>query len=324
MRLAFFGWGNSARAVTNAVRMAKEGKDFGIWHKKVGGLNVSDVDIACAFDVDSTRLGKSNGVEVFPGIGMDQRPAHVQEDKYKTADADYVERKLKELKVDMAFNLVSSGQNESSRGYARLCSKLGIAFANGTSASIVKDSKLVRLFENNDVLLAGDDLMSQLGGTVLHRGIVDFISSRGVKVTKSYQLDVGGSTDTLNTIYEDVRAQKRKIKSQSIASESSGQMETVAGTTDYVDFLGSRRTVYLWLECEGPMQEKFTIDIFYKSSDPANAVNVVLDVVRAMEFERKKGSRGVAEVISAYAFKNPPRIEKAREALEKFEKTYVE
>ena len=66
--------------------------------------------------------------------------------------------------------------------------------------------------------MVGDDLMSQFGGTAFHKGILDFINSRGLKVEKDYQLDVGGGNETLNTITEEIRSAKRDIKSKAIAA----------------------------------------------------------------------------------------------------------
>jgi len=323
IRLALFGWGNSSRAVSRAVDMLRKSEDVGIWHRKVGGYDANEVEVACSFDVDESKIGNAGGIEVFPGIGKDGIPAHLKKDEVKFSEKDEILDILKQYRIDIAFNLISSGQDNSSKAYAKICSEAGVGFANGTSAEVANDPVIAEIFEKEKLPVAGDDLMSQLGGTVLHRGLVDFLASRGIRVSKSYQLDVGGSTDTLNTISEEVRAAKRMIKSQSIASESEGQMETVAGTTDFVDFLGSRRTVYLWLECLAPLNERYTIDVFYKSSDPTNAVNVVLDVSRALMADKREGKAGISYTVSAYGFKRPPKATKAREALNRFESEYV-
>jgi myo-inositol-1-phosphate synthase len=323
IRLALFGFGNSARAVIKALELLRKGEDVGIWHRKVGGYDVKEVEVVCAFDIDKSKIGRKDGIEVFPGIANDEVPAHLKNEDVTSSSKDKILDTLKQYKADIAFNLVSSGQYNSSIAYAKLCSEAGVAFANGTSAEIANNNGIRELFEKAKIPMAGDDLMSQLGGTVLHRGLVDFLASRGIKVSRSYQLDVGGSTDTLNTISEEVRAAKRKIKSQSIASELAGQMETVAGTTDFVDFLGSRRTVYLWLECVAPLNERYTLDVFYKSSDPANAINIVLDVSRALMSDKSERKAGISYTVSAYGFKNPPKAAKAREALDRFEKEYV-
>jgi myo-inositol-1-phosphate synthase len=323
LRLALFGFGNSAKAVVKALELLRKGEDIGIWHGKVGGYDAEEVEVVCAFDIDRTKIGSNDGLEVFPGIANDEVPAHLKRDDIKSSDENEILDILRKYQADIAFNLVSSGQDNSSIAYAKICSKAGVAFANGTSAEIANNSGIRELFQKTELPIAGDDLMSQLGGTVLHRGLVDFLASRGIKVSRSYQLDVGGSTDTLNTISEEVRAAKRKIKSQSIASELEGEMETVAGTTDFVDFLGSKRTVYLWLECLAPLNERYTLDVFYKSSDPANAINIVLDVSRALMSDKKERKAGISYTVSAYGFKNPPKPVKAREALERFEAEYV-
>jgi myo-inositol-1-phosphate synthase len=320
IKTALFGAGNSAEAVIGVV---KGRVTTGIWHQKVGGFGVEDIDVCGAFDIDPSRVGELRGVTVLPGIELDPPPENLTPRKLAIVTEEELMNKLSALKPDVAVNLISSGQINSSRAYAKICLNLGIPFVNATSASIARDETIRRQFENSKVALAGDDLMSQLGGTALHRGLIDFLNSRGVKVLKSYQLDVGGSSDTLNTIREDVRAQKRDIKSRAISSELDTPVETVAGTTDYVEFLGSRRTVYLWLEVLGPLGEPFTLDVFFKSSDPANGANVVLDLIRAVHFDTRRGKAGTSDVLCSYAFKNPPRIRKSRKALELFESEYI-
>jgi myo-inositol-1-phosphate synthase len=322
VRAVFFGYGNGTLAVLKLIQRAKKGEDSGIWHQRVGGYSVADIDVAAIFEIDSRRLFQ-DGVHVKPGLTYDSVPAHIPPGSVTSTTEDDILEELGRAKADVAVNMISSGQNQTSKVYARLCAQAGVAFANATSAPVAQDADTARDFATRSLPLAGDDLMSQLGGTILHRGLIDLLSSRGISVSRSYQLDVGGSTDTLNTIAEEVRAQKRAIKSGSIASELNHNVETVAGTTDYVEFLGSRRTVYLWLEGFGALGEPYTLDVFFKSSDPANASNVVLDVIRGLAMDKEDGRGGVAETLSAYAFKNPPKPVKARLALAKFEELYT-
>ncbi|MDG6928786.1 MAG: hypothetical protein JRN29_01895 [Nitrososphaerota archaeon] len=315
--VVLFGMGNSGQAFVRALRQEGDG----LWHPKVAGYGVKDVSVRAAFDVDPSKVGaKGLGTEVFPGLARDPSPRGLE--KGRVSDEEEIRSRLRSLKPDVALNLISSGQDESSKAYARLCAEEGIAFANATSARIATGKGFVSLFSKKGVPFAGDDLMSQLGGTALHRGLVDFLDARGIRVARSYQLDVGGSPDTLNTISDDVRSLKRSIKSDSISHEVDYKVEAVAGTTDYVEFLGSRRTIYLWLEGSGAMDEPYEMDIFFKSSDPANAANVLLDVARALAGARRQGKAGPEDVISAFGFKNPPRPAKLRDALAGFEELY--
>ncbi|MEM0287869.1 MAG: hypothetical protein QXG05_06870 [Nitrososphaerota archaeon] len=325
LNIVFFGYGNSARATVDFLQRVKKGdvNHAGVWHDRVAGFSVRDVEVAACFEIDKSKSGKDVSVKILPGIIKDEIPRHIESRSLMHWSEEEVMKSLKQIKPDVAFNVISSGQDNASKAYAKMCAELGIPFANATPASIATDSYFRSIFAERKTPLAGDDLMSQLGGTVLHKGIIDFLDSRGIKAVRSYQLDVGGSPDTLNTIKDDIRSQKRRIKSSSIAGEVDYKVDAVAGTTDYVEFLGSRRTIYFWIEGRGPLDEPYEIDIFFKSSDPANAVNIIIDVARALAKAKIEGKGGLEEIISAYGFKNPGRRVKQRSALAEFEQTYV-
>ncbi len=322
IRVALFGAGNSAKAFAESVqRYGRKGGE-GLWHDKVGGHGVKELEVVLAYDVDEDKVGKEVfGTKVRAGLLLDEPPRHLSQGGFKEADAKSLEGELKKAKVDVALNLISSGQEKSSKKYAEICGRLGISFVNATPALVANDRRLAALFKKEGVPLVGDDLLSQMGGTILHKGIMDFLQQRGIRVVKSYQLDVGGSPDTLNTLRDDIRAFKRGIKSQSIAEELPYKVETVAGTTDFVEFMGSKRTVYLWIVGKGPLDEPYVMDVFFKSSDPVNAANILLDSARAAY--AAKGRGGVEEVISAFGFKNPPRRVRVKKAMADFEKEYL-
>jgi myo-inositol-1-phosphate synthase len=164
-------------------------------------------------------------------------------------------------------------------------------------------------------LLVGDDLLSQLGGTAFHKGMIDFMVERGVHVNRSYQLDVGGTEETKRTMDERIKMTKRSMKTKSIGMEAPYAFESVAGTTEYTDFLGDYRNSYYWMSSTGFMGSEVIMDLRLHTSDSANAGNVLLDVVRAAS---KKSKAKHANVISAYAFKSPPKDFGIREAYRNF------
>ena len=150
--------------------------------------------------------------------------------------------------------------------------------------------------------------------------MIDFMVERGIHVDKSYQLDVGGSAETKNTMDERVRMMKRAMKTRAIGMEAPYKFESVAGTTEYTDFLGDSRNSYYWMTSEGFLGSKIVMDLTLRTSDGANAGNVLLDLVRAIA--RAKGAKS-AEVINAYGFKNPPKKYKIREAYAAFAESFV-
>jgi myo-inositol-1-phosphate synthase len=206
--------------------------------------------------------------------------------------------------------------DRSSVEYAKAALAARASFVNATPAKIATNPALAKKFASRRLVLAGDDLLSQFGGTAFHKGMIDFMVERGVHVKKSYQLDVGGSAETKNTMDERIRMLKRGMKTGSIGMEAPYRFESVAGTTEYTDFLGDSRNSYYWMSSEGFLGSNIVMDLTLRTNDGANAGNVLLDVVRATA---KKGKViKISEVVSAYGFKNPPKQFKIREAYSNF------
>jgi myo-inositol-1-phosphate synthase len=109
-----------------------------------------------------------------------------------------------------------------------------------------------------------------------------------------------------------------------VASEVPYKFETIAGTTDFVDYMGNDRTSYFWVEGDSFLGSEITVDVYLRSSDGANAGNILFDVLRAtFASERTRKLKGVEE-ICAYGFKSPPRKEHFEEAYGRFVKAFVD
>ncbi|MGQ9479508.1 MAG: hypothetical protein ACUVQ0_05815, partial [Thermoproteota archaeon] len=217
---------------------------------------------------------------------------------------------------------ISSGLDKTSLAYAEAARRASVSFANATPTIIATNPDVVENFRRKSLIVVGDDLMSQLGGTALHRGILAFLKSRGVKPIRSYQLDVGGGLETLNTMYEDLRDFKKQVKTSSIIEEGEEGWEVVSGTTDYVDFLGSNKVTYIQFTATGFMGSSLVINLNLRSNDGMNAGNVILDIVRAVAKAKEKGLSGNVSVISNYGFKKKLEKKKILEAVAAFEAEY--
>jgi myo-inositol-1-phosphate synthase len=102
------------------------------------------------------------------------------------------------------------------------------------------------------------------------------------------------------------------MKTSAIGLEAPYRFESVAGTTEYTDFLGDSRNSYYWMSSDGFLGAKIIMDLTLRTSDGANAGNVLLDVARAAK--AKGNAKKIAEMINAYGFKNPPKKAKIRQA----------
>jgi myo-inositol-1-phosphate synthase len=343
VRVAIAGVGNCASVLLQGIEFYKIGRREGLWHKRVGGLAVKDIRIVAAFDIDSRKVGTDiadaaneepnvarkvleippMGVRVEAGLVEGEVPPHLRNERIVKSDARNVVKTLGESNADILLNLISSGSNRASIAYANACLKASCSYANCTPTLVLKERSIVSRFRDAKLAIVGDDLMSQFGGTIFHRGVLKMMVDRGVKVLKSYQLDVGGGAETFNTIDEEIKMVKRRLKTESVVSEVPYKFETIAGTTDYVDYMNNDRTSYFWIEGRGFMNSPITFDVYLRSSDGANAGNILLDVIRSVCASARSGRYGAIEEICAYAFKSPPSKMHFDEAYSRFQEKFV-
>ncbi|MGI0068872.1 MAG: hypothetical protein ACREAN_01300, partial [Nitrosopumilaceae archaeon] len=242
IKIAIIGIGNVATTLVKGLEFYKSSTD-GLWHPNLAGLTLNDLTLSAIFDIDSSKVGKKIGqltdsktdfsdLVIQPGLIEDPTPSHIaQKGQIRSATYDDFVKSLKETKSEFLINLISSGMEKSAEKYARAALDAGCSFFNATSAKTSNENTR-KEFESKGLMILGDDLMSQFGGTAFHRGMIDFMTSRGIKVQKAYQLDVGGNQDTQNTMAEEVREKKRVIKTESIAVEAPYPFSSTAGTTE--------------------------------------------------------------------------------------------
>ncbi|MEM4398736.1 MAG: hypothetical protein QXV18_02850 [Candidatus Nitrosocaldus sp.] len=341
IRAAVLGLGNVACTLLQGIeyyRQSTNGKR-GLWHERVGNYSIDDIDVVGVFDIDASKVGRSvadvlnalkssikadayKDLNVSAGIMVDKPPEHWSMDISKV-DRDEFVNALKACNADVVVNLISSSLDASSLAYAESSLQAGASFINATPSLLQSSHGLIDAYRGKGLLMVGDDLMSQFGGTVFHKGILNLLHRRGMIIDSSYQLDVGGSSDTRNTMREEVRARKRAIKTASIDAELPYEFGITAGTTEYTEFLKDERVSYYWFYAEGFMGSPVRIDVMMRSSDGANACNILLDVIRAVKYARDKNSPDLAEIISAYGFKSPPKVMSVMDAQQEFEEAFV-
>ncbi|MCP8303925.1 MAG: L-myo-inositol-1-phosphate synthase [archaeon] len=345
IKVALIGVGNSACTLTQGMGYYSEDDSRnGLWHKVVGGYRVKDLELVGAFDVDSKKIGldlseaifskpnvaekyldlKPLNVEVKRGILYDEFPHHLKNSlDVDAGEPDDIVDALKSSKADVLVNLILSGLDRTSKAYAEIAIESKCCFINATPSPIASDKAFVEEFKEADLVVAGDDLMSQFGGTAFHKGVLDFMHGRGIKITRSYQLDVGGGTETLNTLDEDIKFMKREMKTRAISMELPYEFETVTGTTDYVDYMRNKRTSYYWIQGDGFLGSPIMVDIYLRTSDGPNAGNILLDVIRAVKVAKDRGEFGAPSEICGYGFKNTLKPVKLKDAHQNFSLRYI-
>ena len=342
IKVALAGVGNCASAFIQGLHYySLFTKDpVGLRNPTLGGLTPSDIQVVAAFDIDNRKVGKDLAEAVLappnnaPRV-IDVPTTHVIVQKGPVLDGvgkstknivqissqpdSNVAQTLRETGAEMLVNLLPSGATTASQWYAEQALAPNCAFINATPNFIASDAAWAKRFEVAALPLAGDDLIDQVGSTTLHKTLLQLLSNNGVKITETYQLDVGGGTESLDTL-DRTREAKRAIKTQSVASSLPYKAEIVAGSTDYVDFLQNKRDSYFWISgvyfCNAPMQ----IDLKFSTVDAPNAGSVLFDIVRAMKIALNKKLTGAIMPVCAYAFKRPPQMLPLETAEEEFKR----
>lgn len=342
IKVAIVGVGNCASALVQGVyfygNIKNEDEALGLRNLYLGGYHPSDIEFVCAFDVTASKVGKDLSeaifaepnnamqfaevpkmdVEVLKGPVMDGFSENLMKIiRISEKEPVNVCEKLRESGAEIVINLLPSGAVRASEWYAMQALKAGCAFINATPAPIACKREWIARFLNAGLPLVGDDLMNQIGATVLHKTILKLLSCQGVKILKTYQLDVGGGSESLDTLKR-TRNLKRQVKTKSVSSILPYKAEVVAGSMDYVDFLQNQRDSYFWIEGLYYGGATFQLDIKLSTLDAPNGGSMLLDVIRAVKIALKRKISGVLEAVTAYAFKSPPKVVPWEEAQKLF------
>jgi myo-inositol-1-phosphate synthase len=333
IRVAIVGLGNCASTLIQGLTYYRnvEARDVvpGLMHTELGGYKIRDIKVVAAFDVNKLKIGrdiseaifahpnvaekfadvKKMGVEVSPGPIMDGVAPHMFESFHVYSDGVQPVDPVKVLEdsgTEILINYLPVGSREAARFYAQACLDSGCAMINCIPEFIASDHAWSNKFKEKDLPIAGDDVKSQLGATILHRAIVNLMLERGVKIEETYQLNVGGDTDFENMLDENRLASKRISKTQAVTSLSDYEFPTRIGPSDWVSFLKDQKICYIFVRGRKFGDRPITIDVKLSVEDSPNSGGVVIDVIRGTKLALERKIGGALEGISSYAFKHPP------------------
>ena len=334
IRVALIGVGNSASALVQGVQYYKDAKEDatvpGLMHVNFGGYYIRDVRFVAAFEVNKSKIGKDLSEAIFtkpnccfkfaevPQLGvpvssapiMDGVAEHMKEtfNVYKDGEiepADVV-TVLEKSQADILVNYLPVGSKDATRFYAQAALDAECAFINCIPEFIASDAAWAKKFEEKGLPIAGDDIKSQLGATILHRNLARLCVDRGVIIDETYQLNLGGDTDFQNMTVEERLKTKRISKTEAVKSLVPYDLPTRIGPSDYVPFLGNKKICYLWLKGRKFGDRPLMITVKLEVEDSPNSAGVVIDIIRAVKLALDRKIAGQLLSISSYAFKHPP------------------
>lgn len=347
IRVAIAGVGNCASAFVQGVHYYRKARDEdfipGLAYVNFGGYRVCDIEFAAAFDVNVDKVGKDLSEAIFTPPNNTRRFAHVPKlgvEVMKGPVLDSVGRYLgkvvpidvskepvdvanvlKDSGADMLINYLPVGSEKAAYWYAEKALEAGCAFINAMPVFIASSLEWQKRFMDKGLPVAGDDVQSQIGSTVLHKSMIKMLVDRGVKVERTWQLNWGGDTDFLNMLERERLAFKEVSKTEAVKAMAPYSFEAKIGPAEYVPFLENRKYAHIMIEGryfgDTPLRIVADLEVW----DAPNSAGVMVDVVRAVKIALDRGVAGPLISICSWAFKYPPAqapYELARQWVEDF------
>ena len=328
IKVAIAGVGNCASALIQGLGYySKKGPDEGLTYWEVGGYTPRDIEFVAAFDVNSKKVGKDLSQAIFQPPNNTVKIADVPRldvrvkrgplldgiGKYLKGvvpvsgqPEEDVAGVLKESGAEILVNYLPVGSTAATAAYAEAALKAGAAFVNAIPVFIASDGKWADRFSKAGLPVAGDDVMSQVGATVLHKTLVKMAVDRGVRVDETYQLNIGGDTDFLNMLEESRLKDKRESKTSAVRAMSPYEVPTRIGPSDYVPFLENDKVCYIWLKGRYFGGTVVKMDVKLHVVDAYDSGGVMVDAIRGSKLAMDRGVSGRLESLSAFCFKHPP------------------
>lgn len=328
IKVAIAGVGNCASALIQGVQYySKKGPADGLTYWDVGGYTPKDIEFVAAFDVNSKKVGKdlseailqppNNTVKIadVPKLDVKVKKGPVLDGigKYlkdvvhvSNLPSDDAVKELKETGAEILVNYLPVGSTQAAHAYAEAALEAGTAFVNAIPVFIASDNNWASRFEKAGLPVAGDDVMSQVGATVLHKTIVKMAIDRGVKVDETYQLNIGGDTDFLNMLEESRLKDKRESKTSAVRAMSPYEVPTRIGPSDYVPFLDNDKVCYIWLKGRYFGGTVVKMDVKLHVVDAYDSGGVMVDAIRGSRLALDRSVSGQLVSLSAFCFKHPP------------------
>ncbi|HMK44403.1 MAG TPA: inositol-3-phosphate synthase [Dissulfurispiraceae bacterium] len=357
VRIALVGVGNCASSLIQGIEYYKSlpagspDRSLGLMHHDLGGYSPGDIEVVAAFDIDVRKVGrplkeavfaKPNCTKVyypnlpdFPvtvmmGPVLDGVSAHFAgySDDRRFIAAEIppcdVVRVLQDSRADLVVSYLPVGSEEATRFYAEACLTAGVGLVNCIPVFIASDDAWIKKFEEKNLPIVGDDVKSQIGATIIHRMLTKLFMDRGVKVSHTYQLNVGGNTDFLNMLNHERLKSKKISKTEAVSSQVNHTLandDIHIGPSDYVPWMNDNKVCFLRMEGYEFGNIPMHLELRLSVEDSPNSSGVVIDAIRCCKLARDRGIGGLLLSPSAYFMKHPRHQfadEEAREMVEAF------
>lgn len=334
IKLAIVGVGNCACSLVQAITAERCGDlGTGLANNAIGDYAVGDIEVVAAFDVNRHKVNQyisdaifatpncttryfdvpHSDVKVSPGALLDGVAEHLRELVQPAVETiattlDSVVEVLKKSGAEVVISYLPVGSAQASDFYAEAALRAGCAFINCMPSLIATSETWSKRFEAAGLPLLGDDIKSQIGSTSVHRALITLLEQKGVTITSSYQLNIGGNTDFLNMRAPERGATKKRTKEAALNHlfSKTAAPPIGVGPSDYVPQLKDHKVGFINIEGIGLLGMPFSIEMRLKVEDSPNSAGVAVDAIRAAKTALDRGMSGIINDVCPVLFKNPP------------------
>jgi len=334
INVAIIGAGNCASSLVQGVQYYKNAKEGefvpGLMHVNLGGYHISDINFVAAFDIDKNKVGKDLAEAIFTspnntikfcdvpktGVKVERGMTHDGLGKYlsqiitkapgSTADVVSI---LRNTGTDVVINYLPVGSEEATKWYVEQVLTAGCGLINCIPVFIARERYWQTRFAEKGLPIIGDDIKSQVGATITHRVLTRLFRDRGVKLERTYQLNIGGNTDFYNMLERERLESKKISKTNAVTSQLDydiGADNIHIGPSDYVPWLADRKFCYMKMEGRTFGDVPLNLEVKMEVWDSPNSAGVVIDAIRCCKLALDRGLSGALVAPSAFFMKSPP------------------
>lgn len=336
VRVALVGVGNCASALVQGVAFYREFRDPGravpgLMHVDLGGYFIGDIEFSAAFDISDAKVGRDLSEAIFAppnntlrfgqvsqlnvpvrrgptldGVGQYLRQI-ITESPLPAIDVAGI---LKETKTDVMVCYLPVGSQKAAQWYAEQALEARCAMINCIPVFLASQPQWAKRFEEKKLPIIGDDIKSQVGATIVHRVLADLFRQRGVRLERTYQLNVGGNSDFLNMLERDRLVSKKISKTRAVTSQLDhvlSDAQVHVGPSDHVPWLEDRKICHIRMDGTGFGGAPLMCEVKLEVWDSPNSAGVVIDAVRCAKLALDRGVGGALTGPCGYFMKSPPR-----------------
>jgi myo-inositol-1-phosphate synthase len=312
VKVAVVGVGNNVSALVQGIALYRAtGSLVGIRRPVLDGIGVADIDFVAAFATSPEKIGTDLCQAIFlppnnyPRTGGELPRSGVTVRRgLAGAGPGEVERVAGDLHgAEVVLYAAPSGRLETARAYAEAALRAGAAFVNTTSDAVARDRQWLDRFVTAGLPLLGDDLTSQFGTSVVHHALLRLLEQRGLTLTSSYQVNLGGTADFRNLVEHSNTKLESKLNALAADGATAGRVQVAP--LGYLPHLKSHKVAHINIEAQAWGQTPVSLDVKLKVHDPSGAAGVTIDLIRMAASALRQRRAGYAAEATPL-LKSPP------------------